>query len=208
MQALNSHEYSVLAADLLTSMVDLHSHRTQLVLTALAASATTAGLLTAYSTWNRQRRRHDLNADVLRSIDSHAPGPAPSSSPSGSDPGRAYLDAKHAADGVERSTGATTPVPLDGFSYSEELVREQLARNYAFFGEDGMAKVRGGSVVVVGCGGVGSWTAVMLARSLSTVHVPMEHILTRAFAEVSPKSDWWILTTSPCRPSTDMRRPP
>ncbi|KAF8902557.1 ubiquitin-protein ligase molybdopterin-converting factor [Gymnopilus junonius] len=54
------------------------------------------------------------------------------------------------------------PVGLD---YDEELIREQLARNYAFFGEEGMAKVRRGRVVVVGCGGVGSWAAVMLVRS-------------------------------------------
>lgn len=49
--------------------------------------------------------------------------------------------------------------------YSEELIREQLARNYAFFGEEGMEKTRRGKVVVVGCGGVGSWAAVMLVRS-------------------------------------------
>lgn len=47
----------------------------------------------------------------------------------------------------------------------DELVREQLARNYAFFGEEGMASIRGASVVVVGCGGVGSWVAVTLVRS-------------------------------------------
>ncbi|KIJ50617.1 hypothetical protein M422DRAFT_204191 [Sphaerobolus stellatus SS14] len=50
-------------------------------------------------------------------------------------------------------------------SYDESLIREQLARNYAFFGEEGMAKIRGGFVVVVGCGGVGSHAAMMLARS-------------------------------------------
>lgn len=44
-------------------------------------------------------------------------------------------------------------------------MREQLARNYAFLGEEGVARVRGASVVIVGCGGVGSWVAVMLARS-------------------------------------------
>jgi len=49
--------------------------------------------------------------------------------------------------------------------HNEDLIREQLARNYAFFGEEGMQKVRRGSVVIVGCGGVGSWAAVMLARS-------------------------------------------
>ncbi|EPY50812.1 moeb/ThiF domain-containing protein [Schizosaccharomyces cryophilus OY26] len=49
--------------------------------------------------------------------------------------------------------------------YDEELIREQLARNYAFFGEEGMANVRNAFVIVVGCGGVGSWATVMLARS-------------------------------------------
>lgn len=44
-------------------------------------------------------------------------------------------------------------------------MREQLARNYAFLREDGVARVRAACVVVVGCGGVGSWAAVMLARS-------------------------------------------
>ena len=50
-------------------------------------------------------------------------------------------------------------------NYDEELIKEQLARNYVFFGEDGMAKIRNGRVVIVGCGGVGSWAAVMLVRS-------------------------------------------
>ncbi|EDR10387.1 uncharacterized protein LACBIDRAFT_152374, partial [Laccaria bicolor S238N-H82] len=49
--------------------------------------------------------------------------------------------------------------------YDEDLIREQLARNYAFFGEKGMERIREGRVVVVGCGGVGSWAAVMLVRS-------------------------------------------
>jgi tRNA A37 threonylcarbamoyladenosine dehydratase len=49
--------------------------------------------------------------------------------------------------------------------HDEELIREQLARNYAFLGENGMKKVRNLSVVVVGCGGVGSWVCTMLVRS-------------------------------------------
>lgn len=49
--------------------------------------------------------------------------------------------------------------------YSEELVREQLARNYAFLTEEGMEKVRSQRIVVVGCGGVGSWVIAMLVRS-------------------------------------------
>lgn len=49
--------------------------------------------------------------------------------------------------------------------YDEELIREQLARNYAFLGEEGMKKVRGLKVCVVGAGGVGSMVCTMLARS-------------------------------------------
>lgn len=49
--------------------------------------------------------------------------------------------------------------------HSEELIREQLARNYAFLSEEGMDKVRSQRIVVVGCGGVGSWVITMLVRS-------------------------------------------
>ena len=45
--------------------------------------------------------------------------------------------------------------------YGEDLIRERLARNYAFFGEEGS----GSEAAVIGCGGMGSWAAVMLARS-------------------------------------------
>ncbi|KNE63491.1 hypothetical protein AMAG_08613 [Allomyces macrogynus ATCC 38327] len=53
----------------------------------------------------------------------------------------------------------------DAASYDESLVREQLARHYAFFGDDRMSKIRGAYVVVVGVGGVGSHAAHMLARA-------------------------------------------
>ncbi|POY73230.1 hypothetical protein BMF94_3563 [Rhodotorula taiwanensis] len=48
---------------------------------------------------------------------------------------------------------------------SEVIIREALARNYAFFGDDKMAQVRDKFVVVVGVGGVGSAAAAMLVRS-------------------------------------------
>ncbi|KAK7683704.1 hypothetical protein QCA50_013080 [Cerrena zonata] len=128
---------------------DLSSHRTQLVLTALAASAATAGLISAYSQRTRKQKRRDLDRDILQSLaqrkqESDTTLPSPSS-----------IDIKLPPD---VSSGL-------GVDYDEELIREQLARNYAFFGEEGMAKIRKGTVVVVGCGGVGSWAAVMLVRS-------------------------------------------
>ncbi|KAI9318018.1 hypothetical protein BX666DRAFT_1822673, partial [Dichotomocladium elegans] len=49
--------------------------------------------------------------------------------------------------------------------YDETLIQEQLARNIAFLGEDGVARVRRAFVIVVGAGSVGSWAALMLLRS-------------------------------------------
>lgn len=48
--------------------------------------------------------------------------------------------------------------------FDEELIQEFLARNYAFFGAESMTAIRNATVVVVGCGGVGSWAALMLLR--------------------------------------------
>ena len=116
------------------------SHRTQLLATALAASLATAGLLHAYNVHTKRARRRELNEEIQRSI---------------------------TADGtdVQQIPSLEHPRLEPGISYDEELIQEQLARNYAFFGEESMAKIRKASVVIVGCGGVGSWAAVMLARS-------------------------------------------
>lgn len=62
---------------------------------------------------------------------------------------------------IASATGGDVPhIRLD-----EGLIREQLSRNYAFFGEEGMRGIRRATVVIVGCGGVGSWAAMMLART-------------------------------------------
>ncbi|PPQ99295.1 hypothetical protein CVT24_009163 [Panaeolus cyanescens] len=129
----------------MTSSLNL-SHKSQLVLTAVAAAVTTAGLLQAYSAHTRRVKRKELAREIqdslLSSIEQDQPARS-STIPSSID-----------------ASGASSV-----FGYDEELIREQLARNYAFFGDEGMAKVRQGTVVIVGCGGVGSWAAVMLARS-------------------------------------------
>lgn len=49
--------------------------------------------------------------------------------------------------------------------YSEELILEQLTRNYSFLSSPGMAKIRALRVIVVGAGGVGSNAIVSLVRS-------------------------------------------
>ncbi|KNZ75376.1 hypothetical protein J132_03416 [Termitomyces sp. J132] len=128
--------------------MNFHSHQNQLVATAVGASVATACLISAYSAYSRRERRKQLTEEISRSLSTH----------------KSSLD-------VNSYTSNTSTPPTtyqsDEFSgkYDEELIREQLARNYAFFGDDGMDKVRRGKVVVVGCGGVGSWAAVMLVRS-------------------------------------------
>jgi tRNA threonylcarbamoyladenosine dehydratase len=130
--------------------LNLQSHRTQLVLTALTATLATAGIFSLYSTYSRLERRRNLDRDVKRSIAEH--------------------DAleQQAVDKAHKTVPPTGMSLHDGptsDSPSEELIREQLARNYAFFRVEGMQKIRSGNVVIVGCGGVGSWAAVMLVRS-------------------------------------------
>ncbi|RDB17094.1 tRNA threonylcarbamoyladenosine dehydratase [Hypsizygus marmoreus] len=127
--------------------LNFHSHKTQLIATAIGASVATAGLLSAYTSYSRREKRKHLTEHIKRSIASHS---------SSTD-----ITTRHEL---------TPPPPPNGFRddfavYDEDLVKEQLARNYAFFGEESMAKIREGTVVIVGCGGVGSWAAVMLVRS-------------------------------------------
>lgn len=50
-------------------------------------------------------------------------------------------------------------------TYDDDLFREQLARNYAFLGEEGMQKIKNTSVIVCGVGGVGSSVVTYLIRS-------------------------------------------
>lgn len=121
------------------------SHRTQLILAAVSASLLTSGLFTAYNAYIRRERRRNLDRDILRSI----------------------------ADQDESSKRRLIQKGDDLLDEQteEEVTRERLARCYAFFGDEGMARVREKSVVVVGCGGVGSWVAVMLVRSYVPITV-------------------------------------
>lgn len=126
------------------------SHRTQLVLTAVSACVITSTLFTAYNAYRRRERRRDLDEDVLRSITTHEEFSASHELPVMTEEGppeETYIRPNHIG------------------GYDEALIKEQLARNYSFFGDESMARVRAGSVVIVGCGGVGSWVAVMLVRS-------------------------------------------
>lgn len=137
--------------------LDISSHRVQLVLAALGASVATAGLLTAYQQHSRHQKRRELDLEVKRSLQSSSSNAAQVPllrKPEEEEEGEITLSARRGEE----------------YEYDEELIREQLARNYAFFNEEGMARIRKGSVVVVGCGGVGSWAAIMLVRSYAHYH--------------------------------------
>lgn len=135
--------------------LDIHSHRTQVLFAALAASAATFGLVSAYNQHSKHQRRKELDAEIRQSLTT-----LPGTSHSRRNGKQQDVEEKDAH--ITLGTGFRAE---RGFGYDEELVREQLARNYAFFGEEGMSRVRAGTVVIIGCGGVGSWAAVMLARS-------------------------------------------
>ncbi|EJU01119.1 ubiquitin-protein ligase molybdopterin-converting factor [Dacryopinax primogenitus] len=114
--------------------------RVTLLITAIASSALTFGAFQSYTLLSRARRAAQLKQSVQEALQ---------------DEPLTLADERR-----RRRLQEDTNV-----SYDEELIREQLARNYAFLGEEGMEKVRKARVVVVGCGGVGSWAAVMLVRS-------------------------------------------
>lgn len=63
---------------------------------------------------------------------------------------------------IRTSSNTVQNVPCE---YSEDLIQEQLTRNYSFLTDAGMEKIRSLRVVVVGAGGVGSNAIVSLARS-------------------------------------------
>src|SRR6185369_5396548 len=66
--------------------------------------------------------------------------------------------------------------------YEEKIIREQLARNISFLGEEGVEKLRKSFIIIVGAGGVGSWIALMLLRS------GVEHIRIIDFDQVTLSS--------------------
>ncbi|SCU94841.1 LADA_0G11716g1_1 [Lachancea dasiensis] len=75
-----------------------------------------------------------------------------------------YYKAKN--DGTpSKGKSSARKMEISDSDFDEGLIREQLARNYAFLGEEAMEKLKCQSIVVVGAGGVGSWVVTMLVRS-------------------------------------------
>ncbi|KAG8904332.1 hypothetical protein FRC01_008775, partial [Tulasnella sp. 417] len=132
-----------------------NSEAVKLTLVALTASVVTLSAVELFRLAQARKRREELGRRARKDVYGLEEG-------SRTDDEQSALDvvenaARALDDYLQAKTGNTT--------YDESLIREQLSRNYSFFGEEAMTKVRKGRVVVVGCGGVGSWAAVMLVRS-------------------------------------------
>ncbi|CAE6409620.1 unnamed protein product [Rhizoctonia solani] len=128
----------------------LKSENARLAATAVGVSVLTLLSVTAYQSAMKQKRRELLQKEVKDALAMTPPEPE--------------LRSISQFSGRDLMLDASRP-DVTSRRYDETIVKEMLARNYAFFGEEAMNRVRGGRVVVVGCGGVGSWAAVMLMRS-------------------------------------------
>lgn len=137
----------------------LSNETTKLVGVAVAASFATFAAVEVYRSSQNKKRRLDLKRQATADVYGPEPSPVIAKASLRPDP----EDSEEAARVVDAMEGLYR-MPSDAH-YDESLIREQLSRNYSFFGEEAMEKVRKGRVVVVGCGGVGSWAAVMLVRS-------------------------------------------
>ena len=73
-----------------------------------------------------------------------------------------WLASKRGQRRREQSSNAS--VSVNHNNIPQELRDEQLSRHTLYFGDDGMKRIRRSKICVVGLGGVGSHTAVMLAR--------------------------------------------
>lgn len=147
------------------------SPRTQLIITAISASLATVTLLQLYNDHKRRTKRKELDQEIQRSLDAHDFGQNTENTTNLEE-----LDLSS----LSTSNKAVIPDPPKGgqiVQYDEDLIREQLTRNYAFFGEEGMQRIRQATVVVVGCGGVGSWAAVMLVRSWVCLRTWLLHFI-------------------------------
>ncbi|BGP17641.1 hypothetical protein JCM10213_001293 [Rhodosporidiobolus nylandii] len=136
----------------------------QLVAVAAASTAVTAGSLLAAQSLRRASRRRRLKSMVDEvqqnggdeDEDELMDFTRPVGSRRGSLAAASHKTARQANSEGRKGKKKGT---------SEVIVREALARNYAFLGDEKMDAVREKFVVVVGLGGVGSAAAVMLVRS-------------------------------------------
>src|SRR5438552_2724011 len=118
----------------------LNGPTTRLVLISLLSSSLTALTILSLQSLRREHNLSSLKKEASSTTKIHRLNSI----------GATDLD-RRAAFGEKQTTHRAKDV-----NYDEELVAEQLARNRAFFGVEGISKIRSAFVIVVGAGGVGS----------------------------------------------------
>lgn len=128
-----------------------------IALTAIVATAVTSAAILSYQSLRRDVRKEQLKKAVGEDVEAWEKEHSDENSSGNQSPSESWADEYRP---LARRASSFKPG-----EYDDSLVREQLSRNYSFLGEDSMTKIRDSYVVVVGCGGVGSWAATMLLRS-------------------------------------------
>ena len=154
------------------------STRQGLLLTAFASAIATSTLILSFQNLRREHRTEKLKKQVGEDVEEWE------RSREGSGFTSPEERAEWHANGETTPGGGRRVKEWAKGEFDEGLIREQvglralgsllrgiadaialqLTRNYNFLGEEAMKKVRDSYVVVVGCGGVGSWAALMLLR--------------------------------------------
>ncbi|ETN41885.1 uncharacterized protein HMPREF1541_03824 [Cyphellophora europaea CBS 101466] len=139
------------------SLMPLHTSQTvQFALAASIGAITATTLIFGSLAIRRRIATEDLKASIPELSEQHQALPL-------TDFGGAKRASK-AAD-PEEARAARIAARARRGEYDEALILEQLARNRVFLGDEGLGKLRGAFVVVVGLGGVGSHCVAALARS-------------------------------------------
>ncbi|CCX05683.1 Similar to Uncharacterized protein YKL027W; acc. no. P36101 [Pyronema omphalodes CBS 100304] len=128
----------------------LSSHKAQLVLTAVASGVVVGSSILAFQSARHQEKLKDIKRPNRRKSDATA---------------LTEFGAPATPSKLQTEPDVELAAKARRGDWDEDLILEQLARNRVFLGDEGLQKVRDAYVVVVGCGGVGSWAATMLVRS-------------------------------------------
>jgi tRNA A37 threonylcarbamoyladenosine dehydratase len=128
------------------------NHKLQLAATAAISLAVGAAAVLSLQKLQKEARISSLKRSIP-SVDEVSVLPPPTTG--GSLPAPDREDLRNAALAKRAQAG----------DFDDELILEQLARNRVFLTPEGLERLRGAFVVVVGCGGVGSHCATALARS-------------------------------------------
>jgi hypothetical protein len=131
----------------------LNSQAAKFTAVALAASFTTATLILSIQGSQRRRRVRQLKDDLRKSIPPPPAFDAHSGLVNNNNITGAVPTTLPGLPPLHQGAGGGGSLFLDGgLQMDEELVREQLARNIAFLGEEGVEKLRKSFVIIVGAG--------------------------------------------------------